>query len=273
MLLQYKRKNGIIIVRNSLFGGKKSMFFESEHSLKQDEFVLTRGEGMIFPPHLHRSFEFFGVEDGAAEVVIDEKRVTVRVGEAVLIFPYQLHSYAHSEACRHVMLIFSQNVVSSFARHTAGLLPEENRFPLPALPMDAPQNPFAQKAMAYAICGRFEEGARYRKKAQDGRDDLLTEMLLYAGDHFTSACLLRDAARRMQYDYVYMSKFFRRRMGIPFHAYVNRLRVEEACRLLRTTGESVQRISELCGFSSERTFHRVFKQLTLMTPAAYKNAP
>jgi transcriptional regulator GlxA family with amidase domain len=53
-------------------------------------------------------------------------------------------------------------------------------------------------------------------------------------------------------------------------AYVQRIRVERAKRLLETTDESIEEISWAVGYEDSASFRRLFKRLTGLTPGAYR---
>ena len=58
--------------------------------------------------------------------------------------------------------------------------------------------------------------------------------------------------------------------GLGVNDYVNRLKIEQAMRLLETTDLSITEVSEKTGFSSARYFSTLFKQFTQETPSTYK---
>jgi transcriptional regulator GlxA family with amidase domain len=53
-------------------------------------------------------------------------------------------------------------------------------------------------------------------------------------------------------------------------AYVQRIRVERAKRLLETSDEAIERISWTVGYEDPASFRRLFKRLTGLTPGAYR---
>ena len=84
------------------------MFFESKHSLSDDEFVILNSDRMSFPIHIHRSFEYFKQHSGATEILIENQKYLLQSGESVLVFPLQPHSYTCVEAGNTVKLgVFS----------------------------------------------------------------------------------------------------------------------------------------------------------------------
>ncbi len=62
---------------------------------------------------------------------------------------------------------------------------------------------------------------------------------------------------------------FRQTYGCTITSYVNRLKIEEAKRLLRQEKHSVSQISQQLSFSSVHYFSRMFKQYTGMSPKKY----
>ena len=53
-------------------------------------------------------------------------------------------------------------------------------------------------------------------------------------------------------------------------AYVQRIRVERAKRLLETGDEPIEDISWAVGYEDPASFRRLFKRLTGLTPGAYR---
>ena len=93
---------------------------------------------------------------------------------------------------------------------------------------------------------------------------------MYANEHFCGKRLLRDAALSAQYDYAYISKLFKKSMGMTFNQYVNLLRIREGQKLLSTTKKSIDEITYLCGYTSTRTFNRNFLEITGSTPSDFR---
>jgi AraC-like DNA-binding protein len=68
----------------------------------------------------------------------------------------------------------------------------------------------------------------------------------------------------------YLSEKFKQVTGINFINYLTRIRVEQACRLLRDSDERVSEIAFAVGFQSLSQFNRAFKKLTGKSPTAYR---
>ena len=74
-------------------------------------------------------------------------------------------------------------------------------------------------------------------------DQILVQLLLFSDKNFRNRCLLRDAAATIGYDYAYISKLFKRKVGISFRQYVNNLRIIESKPLLTAGDKSIEEIA------------------------------
>ncbi len=246
------------------------MIFESQYSVFDDNFFIDDFGYLYFPLHIHRSFEFIYQIKGSTEVVIDEKKYILSEGEAVLIFPFQAHSFSPVENGRLKMCIFATKLVAEFDKKNGNKLPVNNKFKC-TFPNNAPTDTvYHQKALAYYICGEFEREAEYALNSQGIDGDCLLKLLSYADKNYKTPCLLRDAAVEVGYDYAYLSKLFKKKVGISFRKYVNLLRLTESRHLLSASEKNVSQIGEESGFRSLRAFERTFMAEYGITPAEYR---
>lgn len=69
-----------------------------------------------------------------------------------------------------------------------------------------------------------------------------------------------------------LSTTLKKKLTVGFHEYLTGLRIENAKRLLSTTDATIQDISLECGFTSSKTFFRVFKNEIGTTPTEYRQS-
>ena len=68
----------------------------------------------------------------------------------------------------------------------------------------------------------------------------------------------------------YLSRVFRRELGISPWDYLNRYRIMQAVERLRHTGDDVARVAHQVGFKDSAYFSRVFRKVTGSSPSAYR---
>ncbi len=89
---------------------------------------------------------------------------------------------------------------------------------------------------------------------------------------FREDVTIRDLANRHGITPAYLGQLFKKEFGESFNDYRNRLRVEEAARLLRTTEMRVYEVAQHVGYQSTDYFERRFSAFFDTTPTAYRSA-
>lgn len=99
-----------------------------------------------------------------------------------------------------------------------------------------------------------------------------------AAVHFMRENLERHVTLQEVHNYVGYSQsqfctLFRQRMGKSPMAYMNQLKVEYACHLLKTTGMHVNQVCFKVGFDDPCYFSRLFTKAMGISPTAYRASP
>ena len=208
------------------------------------------------------------------DVIIDGVCHSIKPGEAVLIFPNQIHSLGSLEN-EHTLCIFSPRLVEDFYRKTSGKIPKDNKF-LPSREIiDSIEglcdcSRFAKKGYLYLLCDRFHEGREYTDRSSGSDETLLSKIFNFIEESYRDECALKDLSERLKYDYSYLSRFFKKAVGISYNSYVTNYRLNRVCNLLSTTDKTVLDCAIECGFHSVRSFNRSFKSEFGISPKEYK---
>ena len=83
---------------------------------------------------------------------------------------------------------------------------------------------------------------------------------LVAGEFQNEKLNLQFAADRLRKNAKYVSTVFKKDTGMNFTAYLNKVRLEKADELLRTTDRSISQISIEVGYSSYKYFSTVYRK-------------
>lgn len=98
----------------------------------------------------------------------------------------------------------------------------------------------------------------------------ITRAIAHIGRHYAEPLTLERLAAVAGLSPTYFSSLFIRVMGHSFREQINRVRVEEAKRLLTATDYSLSQIAVTVGFSDQSYFSKVFKRVTGLTPNRYR---
>ncbi len=96
------------------------------------------------------------------------------------------------------------------------------------------------------------------------------EILEYIHSHYTEDVDLDFLCDKFHLSKSHVSRLFNQHLSTTFVNYRNTLRVEDAKELLKSSGMTIQQISEQVGFDSMHYFYRVFRKLTGKTPKSYQ---
>jgi AraC family transcriptional regulator len=102
-------------------------------------------------------------------------------------------------------------------------------------------------------------------------DRQLRQVLDYIHDHLDLDIKLEDLAQLLGISQFHFSRVFKQSIGISPYQYLLQQRVERAKQLLKQNEErSILDIALACGFNSHSHLSKQFRQLTGMTPKAYR---
>lgn len=92
----------------------------------------------------------------------------------------------------------------------------------------------------------------------------------YIDDNFTNSALsLKSIGNELMYNSKYISGLFKKKTGIGVNEYINTIRIQHACTLIRQGLTSVTEIALLSGYKDALYFSKVFKKRVGMSPKQY----
>ena len=119
----------------------------------------------------------------------------------------------------------------------------------------------------------YEELLHHISEAGKSRESILIEdVKQYIRDHYMeeiSISLLSDVACVSKN---YFSALFKKETGMNYKAYLTKVRMEAALKLLQETDDRTYEISEKVGYNNVRRFVEAFKQIYSVTPAEYRKS-
>lgn len=256
-------------------------------SLK-DDFEIYERESGHFSPQLHNFTECFYITEGTFELGYEQSLYHMEKGDFAVIFPGVIH---HSQVfdpgpCRNIDMLFA----SSYAGILMDRL-QQNRQVNPVIRASDlhPDIPYAlhsllddfnrgklQKIVIQSfvqiILARSLESYELTPRTSAVNNDLIYQTVAYIAEHYTESDVsLTRMAKDLYVSPYELSRVFSGTFHSNFNAYLNDVRIEYACSLLRYTDQTITEVYTNAGFESQRTFNRAFQDRLHMTPRAYRN--
>ena len=245
------------------------MFYQQQPKLDVYFRMTETGHNQI-QTHLHGFFELHCCLQGYLLVTVDGREYRVEAGNAVLVFPYQPHSYAKGGG-RGYFFTFSEELIATFSARHSGMIPAQPQFSFSYdyEKISAESDIYQIKSFLYAMCSEAQR-LPFVPMFTEGRELLEKIFLLTEARYHDSEFDLRKLAQLLDYDYGYVSKYFRKQTGMKFNDYLNQRRITGAVRMLQGGGaKNIADVAYACGYGSVRSFNRNFMQIEEKTPQEY----
>jgi AraC-like DNA-binding protein len=92
----------------------------------------------------------------------------------------------------------------------------------------------------------------------------------YVDDRYSEELSLPDIARHFGLNPSYFSRLFARHTGMPLFSYVNRIRIQKSCILLKRSGLTILEIAFTVGYNNLSHFNRYFRRIMGESPREYR---
>ena len=232
-------------------------------------------------PHIHTHLEMIYMAEGSSVATVDNKEYTIEAGDIFLAFPHQIHFYNDLSPVNVFLIIFpidfykelkdifqSKMPSSPVIKKSEILTDVTQRIHLiiQNTDSDSPYDNIAARGYLLSLLGELLPLMTLHPN--DSSHDSIKNVMNYCSQNYTEHLTLDVLAKELHLNKYYISHIFKERMNIGFSDFINSLRIEHACLLLEKGG-NITEVAFASGFSSIRTFNRVFAQNTGMSPREY----
>lgn len=236
-------------------------------------------DSLDYPLHAHGEVELALMCAGSCRAVCGSAAVTLGAGDALVVFPDQPHSYEDSRDVEaYVLIVPVKQYLSPYYQILTGNLPEHpvakadgGLLELAGTAYRDLHNVREEVMQGYltVIFGKLLDQLILRHQTQ-GAEGSLRRVLAYLNAHYREEFSRKDIARAVGYNESYVSHLFSQTMHTTIPEYIHMLRIEDACRMLLQTNQTVTQVASNLGFASIRNFNRVFRRQTGMTPRQFR---
>jgi AraC family L-rhamnose operon regulatory protein RhaS len=239
----------------------------------------------------HDFFELFYILDGAGQVVVGEATAPCREGDLIVVPPRADHRFVDRVA---PVTLFGVALAPGLAGHdpAAWAALPAGRVPLPARRGDQVRDTLRQ-ILFEQVNARPGSGLRIvgltlelvanlvqtrpaeRVPVRESVESNLAAVERYRdglADRFFEPISVDRAADDLGLSRRSFTRLFRRAAGCSFAKYVERLRIDYACRLLRGRPQSVLAVAFECGYEDLSSFYRAFRRQRGGPPDKWRRA-
>ncbi|SEA02543.1 AraC-type DNA-binding protein [Lachnospiraceae bacterium NK3A20] len=240
-----------------------------------------------FPPQVHSMIEFVYITEGTLELGIGQELYHMEKGDFVVIFPGLIrHGQVFSGGRNtYITILASVSLAGSLADPLRQYQPEEPIIPSAKVHPDIPylirdlleseedrRNSILTQSFIQIILERALPQYHLIQRPSGENEDLIYRSVSYIAAHFTEPLSLTKMAKDLYVSPYAISRMFSGTFHMNFNAYLNEMRLEYVCSLLRYTDQPITDAWMNAGFESQRTFNRVFQEKIHMSPREFRLA-
>lgn len=230
--------------------------------------------------HLHTELEVVHVIKGTAVAYADKNHCILNEGDTFIAFPNQIHYYKNGESGEFLVLIFSADLIYGQSSLLLKNVPDTNMITAEQEPqlhdifvnmLNKCEDYYDVKLNGYVnvMMGVILPHLKLSVSASQNQTALYS-IIDYCSQNFSEDITLDSVAEKLHLSKYYISHLLNQKLGKNFREYVNRLRIAQACLLLRETDVKISDVSENVGFGTLRSFNRCFKQIMGISPVMYR---
>ena len=259
------------------------------YELKDDRMEIYEKQSVHYQPHIHRSMECIYVTRGTLELGIEENFQHMETGDFGIVFPNVIHHYQvfSREESRALYFLAPPSFAGFYLEQLQTCQPKDPVLPATLVHPDIPyalerlreladleegqQGEALGKAFTQIILARAFPCLTLQKRGEQPGQDIVYDMVAYMAEHYTEEEMsLTRMAQDLGYSPFALSRVFSHTFHTNFNRYLNELRLNQALSLMQDADASVTDLAMNAGFTSMRTFNRVFQERFHMSPREYR---
>ncbi|OIJ22255.1 DNA-binding response regulator [Anaerobacillus alkalidiazotrophicus] len=98
----------------------------------------------------------------------------------------------------------------------------------------------------------------------------IKKLMQYIANHYAEPITLTEVAKHFHFNPSYLSNYFTTHNKESFTEYLNKIRIEEASKLLKQNTAAISEIGSMVGYSDHSYFCKVFKKTMGISPSQYR---
>lgn len=280
-----------------------AIYLEIPKLQPQFPFRILLNEGDILTtPHWHKEIEIILIKSGVVNLGVNNQPIQAVAGDVIVVGSGEIHYVLASLESERIVFQFDFNFFQelTFLKDTRLSLFEmfasiQNNSQLwnttihhkvvALLEQIYTEYKEQKEGYSYAIKGymctlitlMYRELSNTRQQLSIGMDltsnqtlEKLDSIFRYVELHYAQALMLDEVAQHIGFSTYYFAKFFKKNTGKTFVTFLNEYRIEKAKWILLNEDIPVFELIERTGFGSTKTFYRVFKQITGLSPSLFK---
>ncbi|MBF4693934.1 AraC family transcriptional regulator [Fusibacter ferrireducens] len=237
-----------------------------------------------------RTFDFYRillVVKGKGKLIQKDKEYTIYEGDVFILFPEMEQSYCadHLDPWEIISVSFQGNSCDAilnyigFAPEKPILHPQSTERLIHLLThilsdLETSTDAYALRAVGFLYV--FFSDLVYLTKQNrvsgkiNTKNDPMKRALVFIELNYQEPLDVDTICRQVNYSRSYLSRLFKKEVGLTILEYINAVRIRKAKSLLIDTNLSIKEIAKQTGFKNQFYFSKMFKKVQGQAPSVYR---
>ena len=110
----------------------------------------------------------------------------------------------------------------------------------------------------------------YKDEVSQSQQELAADVIAFMEQYLEEEKVVDMTCREFGFSRKSLDRHLKAAIGVTGKEILDDLRVEKAKELLKNTDKNINYILDVCGFGSEKTFYRIFRSETGLTPSEFR---
>lgn len=257
-------------------------------------FYLSEDEGSYVTPHWHNSLEIVYVMEGSITVIMGNQRKTIFENQFIIVNSRTIHAVSSTKNRAFVLQIPLQFIrklvpnIDTLIFHVnmyPSTLIEQTRFEKISkifqemyLAYDVRPDAYLLRFysllydLLYVLIHSYSESiAQQQMERHKKYLDRLKKIIDYIHENYKEQITVKNIADLLCYNVDYLSRFFRKYMGMSIIDYIYTIRINHVYHDIISTDLTIKHIFEIHGCTNYHVAMKYFKQRYQCTPKQKRN--
>ncbi len=122
----------------------------------------------------------------------------------------------------------------------------------------------------YRIAAKCSPVSPLKAPCADLTGGTVLNIVKYIDANISFITKVSDIANNLNYSPSYISRIFKAKMNMTIRDYINKKKIEKGMELIKSEKLKMREIADYLHFDSYRTFNKVFKRITGMSPTEFE---
>ncbi len=258
-------------------------------------------EGFRLYPHIHEEFEFFVLAEGSGTLLIDGAPYTLCPGDGAFVNSRCIHlgTPLSSDPAFFYAIVFSPQIFGSYVNdividkyvapviHRSLKLPVlyKKEIPWQAEALEIAENMYQLRRQSvpcaelklkshlfrlWSILCEHGQSIGNASALKSERFDEIRRAIDFIDREYASKLTLSALARCAHMSESHFCRSFSEAMRMTPFAYIQQVRIQKSCQILKNEDAPISRAALSCGFNDFSYYSRRFRELIGCTPSEYR---